>query len=334
VLSFINSHVVSTRAELDQFYSETQIGLLVAVDAALPHLENYYHDHYHEVTLAYASPSLFESPGFYLYRYADSAVVPIADLSALSDHEISAAISHNLYPEFVKFNPVTAHWHERHNRTFLVLMLVMEDFYLTPAQLELARGIRDRTGLNVTYSDNENNQILAMRYGLPDSLDSTMAVIVPAGQKHKKYMMSDPLTLENAVKFADAVRNGSVTQFWRSESLGLGKGEKDGLTIVSANSFLELIDAKKTFALAVCWPGNNFDSYKDATAIAKKVVAEGVYGKFSATANDWPIEDETFTSYPWLLMYVKGKRVYSRPLNESTYNIAIDLVGFFVLIFA
>jgi hypothetical protein len=74
VLSFINSHVVSgarsisTPAELDQFYSETQLGLLVAVDAALPYLANYYHDHYHEVTLAYASPSLFDSPGFYLYR--------------------------------------------------------------------------------------------------------------------------------------------------------------------------------------------------------------------------------------------------------------------------
>jgi hypothetical protein len=231
---------ISTTAEVDQFYSETQLDLLVAVDAALPHLANYYHDHYHEVTLACASPSLFDSPGFYLYRYADSAVVPIGDFSALGDHKISAAISHNIYPEFVKFNPVTAHWHERHNRTFLVLMLVMEDFYLTPAQLELARGIRDRTGLNVTYSDNENNQILTTRYGLPNSLDSTMAVIVPAGQKHKKYMMSDPLTLDNAVRFADVVRNGSVTQFWRSESLGLGKGEKDGLTIVSANSFLLL----------------------------------------------------------------------------------------------
>jgi hypothetical protein len=75
-------------------------------------------DHYHEVTLAYASPLLFDSPGFYLYRYADSAVVLIGGLSALGDHKISAAISHNLYPEFVKFNPVTAHWHERHNRTF------------------------------------------------------------------------------------------------------------------------------------------------------------------------------------------------------------------------
>jgi hypothetical protein len=201
-------------------------------------------------------------------------------------------------------------------------MVVMEDFYLTPAPLELARGIRDRTGINVTYSDNENNQIIAMRYGLPDSLDSTMAVIVPAGQKHKKYMMSDQPTLDNAVRFADTVRNGSVTQFWRSESLGLGKGEKDGLIIVSANSFIELVDAKKTFALAL-------DSYKDATAVAKKIVAAAVYGKFSAAANDWPIEDETFTSYPWLLVYVEGKRVYSRALNESTDSVAMDLIATF-----
>jgi hypothetical protein len=53
-------------------------------------------------------------------------------------------------------------------------------------------------------------------------------------------MMSDPLTLDDAVRFADAVRNGSVTYFWRSGSLGLGKGEKDGMTIVSVNSLLFL----------------------------------------------------------------------------------------------
>jgi hypothetical protein len=281
------------------------------------------------VTLTYASPSLFDSPGFYLYRYSDSAVVPIADLSTLADAEISVAISQALYPEFVKFNSVTAHWHERLNRTFLVLMLVMEDFYLTPAQLELARGIHDRTGLNVTYSDNENNQLLSMRYGLPDSLDSTMAAIVPVGKKRKKYMMTEPLTLDNAVKFAEAVQNGSVSQFWRSESLGLGKGEKDGLTVVSANSFLELIAAKKTFALAVHWPGNDLDSYKNATAVCKNVVATAIYGKFSATANDWPIEDEEFTTYPWLLVYVEGKRVYSRALNESTDSVAMDLTAAF-----
>jgi hypothetical protein len=95
------------------------------------------------------------------------------------------------------------------------------------------------------------------------------------------------------------------------------------------NRLRKLVDAKKTFALAVYWPGNALDSDKNAAAVTKKVVAAAVYGKFSATANNWLIEDETSTSYPWLLVYVEGKRVHSRALNESTDSVAMDLVAAF-----
>jgi hypothetical protein len=296
-----------------------------ASDETLPELAAFHRDHYHEITFAYVDPQLVPSPGFYLYRYTDGGLAPLPDLAGKRSHDIAVAIAQNLVPEFAKFNGMTAGLYEHENQTFIVLMLVMEDFYLTGEQLRLARQIKDATSLNVTYNDNENTQALAMRYGLPDSLDSTMAVIVTGGRKVLKYMLPGKLTVDNAVKLVDAVTEGTATPFWRSEA-GLSKGEADGLTVITANTLLEHWQAKKTLVLLLYWPGGIPEAFVNATVIAKQANKGVTFGRFCASTNDWPGEDDqTITGYPWVLIYVGGVKVHSGPVKETTEEIAMEI---------
>jgi hypothetical protein len=335
LLAFMNSQsasgppLLADQAALDAFLSENLIALLIGVgdDGAAPELAAFCRDHYHEITAAYVAPSLLPSPGVWLYRYSDGCLVRLPDLAGRGAHEIAVAVAQNLAPEFAKFSGGLAGLYERENQTYVVLMLGMEDFYLTGEQLRFARRLRDATGLNVTYNDNENTQALAMRYGLPDSLDSTMAVIVTGGRRPRKYMLPDKLTLESAVRLVDAVADGTAAPFWRSEA-GLSKGEPDGLAVVTANSLLEQLQARKSIVLLVYWPGAIPEAFVNATAIARQANAGVTFGKFCASTNDWPTDDDqTIAAYPWVLVYVEGVNVHSGPVKETTEEIAMEIAA-------
>ncbi|KAH0793774.1 hypothetical protein GPJ56_002326 [Histomonas meleagridis] len=320
--------VIKTKEELNQLYSTSSIALIVAFEGASPEtyptFSDFYINHYHELTVVYADPSLFEKPGFYLYRYVDSVLVELPDLTEMSDRDIPQVLNRNLFPEFLKLNGAVIGQYEREKQIYVVLMLVMEDFYLSKEQLELARKIKEETGLNVTYCDVENSQILSFRYGLPDSLDSTLAVIDHSKDRELKYMLKDQLNLDNALKLIDDVKEGRATPFWKSE-FELIKSN-DNLTSVTANSLLEMIEAKDTFVIVLYQVAyETLDAYINATQILKPEHKDVTFGKFSLRYNDWPIDLPKSSEVPYYMVFVKGKNVYEGTIENTAEAIVQKL---------
>lgn len=255
-------------------------------------------------------------------------MVELADLTGKDDHEISLEIGQNLLPEFAKLNSMQASMLESSGQPFVILMLVMEDFYLTSEQLEFARELKRRTGVNVSYIDIENSQVVSFRYGLPDSLDSTMAVIEPKDGKIFKYMLTEQLTIDSAEKLVNAVKAGTAVKYWKSEVESNAKG--DGPQPISANYLLDLIRTKKTFSIA-CYYGHvdQIEAYTNATKIVGQAIKGPIMGRFSLGMNDWPIEDFDMSVIPHLLVFVDGKKVFDGAVPETTEECATTLAKAF-----
>lgn len=338
LLSFMATNAVNppqtikTKEDLDLFYSTTGTGLIIAFKDASPEsypsFVDYYYDFFAEVVVAFADPSLFESEGFYLYRYIDSVVVRLPDnLTSLSFREISQTIALNLLPEFTKVTTPYAGYLERLKQKFAILMLVMEDFYLTKDQLQLARDIKAKTGLNVTYADVENSQVLSVVYGLPDSLDSTMSVIDPSNKRLSKYMLKDTLNLDNAVKLIKSIEEGKATPYFKSEPEG--HSTKIGCQIHSINSksLQNLIKAKKSAVFAIYVSSHDpMEEFVNATEVVKQNFKDVVYGKFSLNTNDWPLEDiDDEVQFPILYVLKNGKKTYVNTVGNTTEAVTLQI---------
>ncbi|OHT12716.1 hypothetical protein TRFO_17445 [Tritrichomonas foetus] len=324
--------VISTKEELDTFYATTGVGVIIAFEDATPEkypeLVNFYYNHFAEVVIAFAKPALLpEGEGYYLYRYIDSNLVKLNDLSKLNQKEIATEITSNFRQEFTKLNGLVAGYYEELKQRFVVLMLIMEDFYLTAEQLELARNIKKQTGLNVTYADVENSQTLAINYGLPDSLDSTMAVIDHTKPRTLKYMLDEALNLDSALKLIRSVESGTATPYFKSEAEGHSTKIGCQITSISSKTLLELVKTKKSAALAVYYASHDpMEEFVNATAIVKTAAKDAVFGKFSMNTNDWPLEefDQTL-SFPLLFVLKNGKNVYTGELGNTTEAVTLQI---------
>jgi hypothetical protein len=334
--AFINTNAVGmpeacrNKTQLEKFYRENALGLVVAIGRQeYENIELFHREHFNELSIAYAEPSLFEEPGFYLYKSLDNTVTKLPDLRGRDQREIAMILNENIQPEFSKLNSGTAGQLEQDAQVFAVLLLVMEDFYLTPEHLQLARNLKDRTGVNVTYADVENSQICIFRYGLPDSLDSTMGVIDVRGDRLMKYMLTDPLSLESAEKLVNSVLDKTAKPYWKSE-IDLGK-PGDGPVPVSANQLLEWVEQKKTFSIAMYYTGGNngLEPYINATALSKSVFPDAIFGKMSMGANDWPLDEFEVTKLPFLVVFVDGEKVYCQPAADTTEEVVLQLTAAF-----
>ena len=206
-------------------------------------------------------------------------------------------------------------------------MLVMEDFYLTKDQLQLARDIKEKTGLNVTYADVENSQVLSVVYGLPDSLDSTLSVIDPSSKRIIKYMLQDTLNLDNAIKLIKSIDDGKATPYFKSEPEG--HSTKIGCQILSVNSknLQNIVKTKKSAVLAIYVSSHDpMEEFVNATQIAKTNFKDVVYGKFSLNTNDWPLEDiDDEIQFPILYVLKNGKRTYVNTIRNSTEAVTLQI---------
>jgi len=331
--AFINTHAVSsiptitTKSDLDKLYSLTACALLISVDGAssatLPNIATFYHNHFNEISIAFVSPSIIP-PGWYVYRYNDGTLTEVPDLSTKSQSEIAHVLLQNSVPEFMKFNSYVAELYESRHQLYAVLMLAMEDFYLTPEQLELARSLQAE-GINVSYSDLENNQILALRHGIPDSLDSTLCVIDARGNRTFKYMLPDELNVENAVKFIKDCKAGNAKKFWKSES-DVAK-PKDHIITVTANTLEKMTTGDKALVLCLYFASTEqIEPFVDATKVLKEnyeKVAD--FGKFSLMLNDWSIDDLVFDDLPYIAVYKAGKVIYQEVMDESASKVMSKL---------
>ena len=328
--AFINTNAVAgiptltTKAELDHYYSITSTSILIAVEGAssqtLPTIATFYRQHFSEIEVAFVKPELLSKPGWYIYRYLDGSLTEIEDLSTKSLSDIARIVLDNSSPSFLKFNSYLAGMYEESHQVYAILMLAMEDFYLTNEQLELARKLRDDGKINVTFVDLENTQSLALRYGIPDSLDSTLAIIDVSGERAIKYILPDPLTAESAIAFVKTVREGKAIKYWRSES---DTKSKDHLTVITANNIEQYVNSKQPLVLAIYYAQQlSIEPYLNATIPLQKTYGKiAVFGKFSLMLNDWPIENIEQIEIPYIVIYQQGKIKYQAPMPEEPAEI-------------
>lgn len=338
LISFITTNAVlppstiTTKEELELFYSSSAVGLIIAFGDTssdrYANLRQYYLEHYAEVNVVFANPTLFSNPGFYMYRFIDSTLIELPEnLSELHPTEISDIISKHLLPEFTRLTGGLSSYLERLRSKFVILMLVMEDFYLTKEQLELSRQIKKNTGLNVTYADVENNQLLEVTYGLPDSLDSTMCVIDPSSSRLMKYMLSEPLNLDNAVKFIKSVQEGKAVPYYKSEPEGHSSKIGCQMTSINTKKLQLFVNQKKTVVLALYVASQDpMEEFVNATEIVKTNYKEVVFGKFSLNTNDWPLSDlNEEVQFPILYVVKNGKNVYSQTIANTTEAVTLQI---------
>lgn len=325
ILGFMNNNAVSkpktieTKEELKEYYSNTANALIIADDNADHKIfDEYMINNYFEIDVVYAKEALFGKKGFYIYKYIDSTLSELPDLNGKDGAEITDILNSYFSFEFNKINSFVSDYYLEHKQMFVVLMLEMEDFYLTEENIELARKIKDETGLNVTYSDIENSQYLSIRYGLPDSLDSTLAVIDNTGSREFKYMINDKLTAENAIKFINDVKDGKAKKYWKSDR-NEGFRKKNNLTSISANDLIDMIEMKKSFVLSLYYSSIDIlEPYLNASEILKQTNKDITFGKFSLLVNDWPLDLPKGDEIPYFFVYVKGQKVYEGNLEQKT----------------
>ena len=328
--AFINSNFVApiqtiqTEEELTSFYRSTAVGLIVAQKDATqekyPELVKFYRDNFYDTAVVFANPELFEKEGFYLYRYLDSELVELPDLSTATPEQITNALNEESLPELSRINTFIAADYERSKQIFAILMLSMDDFYLSQENLELAHAIKDKANINVTYTDIENSQFVGINYGLPDSLDSTLAIIDASGQRVMKYMLPNELTIENALALIESVKQGTATPFWKSELEPIvAKGE---LQVITANTLTQIIKDKKDVLVGVYYSSTDpIEPYVNATREAVKDPKNVVYGKFSVARNDWsgPIVGDDL---PFLVCFKAGKVTYAQKMAETEEEVS------------
>ena len=325
VVSFINTNfiepikTIKSEEELNEFYSSTAVGFIIAKNGAseaqFPEVLKFHRNNFFDTVTVFADPSLFESEGFYLYRYLDAELVELPDLSTATEQEIASAINAVSLPEFSRINSYVSGEYESTKQIFAILMLSMDDFYLSQENLDLARAIKEKADINVTYMDLENSAFVGMTYGLPDSLDSTMAIIDASGNRLFKYMLSSELNEKNALELIDQVKQGTATPFWRSE---LESNPVEGeLQAITANSLTQLIKDKKDAVIAIYYSSKEpIEPYINATQPLLKDPKNVIYGRFSLALNDWsgPIVGDDL---PFLVAFKEGKVSYAKKLEET-----------------
>ena len=166
----------------------------------------------------------------------------------------------------------------------------------------------------------ENSQFCGISYGLPDSLDSTMAIIDPSGERLMKYMLPDELNQENAIALIENVKAGKATPFWRSELDPVNT--KGQLQVITANTLTQLINDKKDAIIAVYYSSQEpLQPYYKATSALVKDPKNIIYGRFSAALNDWsgPVVGDDL---PCLVCFKNGKLVYAKKMEETDAEVS------------
>lgn len=325
IVAFINTNfidpieTIKTKEHLEEFYKTTACGIIVAKadasDEKYPHIADFYREYSFEVSVVYVDPAVFGKEGFFLYRYIDSVVLELTDLSNLETSEIISEVNKNTFPEFPKVSSQILNAWESQKQMYVILLLSMDDFYLTQDQLDLIHQIKEHAGVNVTYSDIENSAVVGMTYGLVDVLDSSMAIIDARGDRTFKYMLGKELTAENALELINKVNDGTATKFWKSElEPSIVKGEVQQF---SANTLIQAVEDKKDLLLAIYFSNKEpIQPYMEATQDLVKKETGFVYGRFSVALNDWPLKN-LGDELPFLVGFKGGKVTYAQKLGET-----------------
>lgn len=314
---------VNTKEELESVYSSTFVALLVVEKNITNALEEFYRNNFASLTVYTCSKGVFEKPGYYLWRYADNEVVELNDISSSDLFGIESKVRNNLNAKFSKLTSSVADLYEHYRKPFAVLMLSMDDFYLNEEQIEIANALYE-SGINVSYVSIENNEVGSYRYGLPDSLDSTMA-IVDVSKGIKKYIMKDKLTKQSALDFYRLFKEGKATQFFKSD---VEVPSKEGeLVTLTANSLLKLLEQKNTIYLVAF--GSKTDDLGSFVNATKPLLAKKspniIYGKFNLFLNDWTGPDTTFEILPALVVIKNNKIIYITELPETEEECAEEI---------
>lgn len=329
IVAFINTNfidpvaTISTKEALEEFYASTATGIIVAKadasDEKYPRLAEFYREYFYEISVVYVNPSVFGKEGFFLYRYLDSSIVELPDVVNYDLKQLIEVVNENTFPEFPKITSQVAAMWESQKQMYIILMLQMDDFYLTQEQLDLARKLKEQTGLNITYSDIESSHVTGTMYGLSDVLDSTMAIIDGRGERTFKYMLDKELSLETAVEFVNKVNDGTAKKFWKTElEPQQVKGE---IQPFSAVSLLQFVEDKKDALLAIYYSNlAPIEPYVNATKELVKNSKDIVYGRFSVAMNDWPLQN-VGEDLPFVVGIKGGKITYAKKMEETTEGV-------------
>ena len=106
-------------------------------------------------------------------------------------------------PQIPKFNNYLANAGEKLGEMFVILLLSMDDFYLNDEGLEIAKAIINETRTKVLFSDINEMTSCPLRYRVPEVLNLSLLVISQTENQTLKYLFTDKLTKESAVKFVN-----------------------------------------------------------------------------------------------------------------------------------
>jgi hypothetical protein len=328
IVTFFNQHSItpvpylSIEEDLKLFLDSTGLGLLCsfknASDETLPEVVKLFREHFNEFTLAYCDPALTGAEAFFLYRHSDNAMVEIErTLFGEPAEQIERILARYMVPDVAKADMRVVSNLERRSERFAFLAIdTQQNFYLSPAQLDLAREIQVRCGLKVLYELSMFVSLSAVRYGFPENVgNGQLRVVEFAGETQAKYLLNGDVTGDSAEQFCQRIKNGDEKRFWRSEPI---PSASNGLVQkVVADNYVEFVE-KGLSIIGLFW----FDNacLRHFAAAAESIVKMGYRVKiaqFGLARNDWPGPNTTLIELPRIIAF-RDKELLSNVRSANT----------------
>jgi hypothetical protein len=317
---------IKTQEDLQYFLDVAGYGVLAAFenasDETLPVFTALNAVHYADVTLAYCSPQVLRAEGFWVHRFTDHALLPIADtFFNESPDRAEMVLSHYAVPEIFKADDslLTA-LEERIPRLAILVLDMKGAFYLSEAQIELARSIRFQCGLAVCFEVANISNATAHRYNFPEIVFHEEFRIVDFSDGYKRYRMSEPLTLDNAIRFCFGIVHGDVQPL-----PDLFEDPIDSISADEVNAYTE----QECVVVGFC--EGDVSCRHNLGKLKRELRMHGLgsvkVAEFRGKMAEWPVRLDVFAYMPSVIVFNNGALMVAfTPENASSKLIASELL--------
>ena len=332
ILSFINTNnfspipFIATEEGLQKFKETAALGFIAALDLPSQHIidfmDNLHREHYNEITVAFAHPSIFYDSGFYLFRFEDQMMFPLGDIEHLDAADImqlivdkSVPFTHHLSAEIVNY------LYQEH-QSFIILNYNFNGFYINEESAREAETISNECELNVTYSKQGVNPIPG-QIGIWPSKEPQMCIIDQSKRYRKHYCVDGPVTRDSCIDLCMKWRQGKAKKMWKSDRKG--RKSKTEIEPINAYELNDIIEKGEKTVIGIYFSDDG--CLRPLKQIAKEMEGQPIkFYEFSLSTNDWSGDEEVDMSpLPRLVVYNHGKLLLQTQLSNET-QVAYDQI--------
>jgi hypothetical protein len=285
-------------------------------------MDTMHREHYNEITVAFAHPSVFDDSGFYLFRFEDQMMFQLGDIEHLETSQIMQMIVDKSVPFTHHLSGDIANYFYNNHQSYIILNYNFNGFYLNEESAREAETISNECELNVTYSKQGVNPI-PQQLGIGPSKEPQMCIIDNSKRYRKHYCVDGNVTRDSSIDLCMKWRQGKAKKLWKSDR----KGRKAKTEIEPINAYELESEIEKGEKLVIGIYYSEDDCLKPLKDISREMSDQPIkFYEFSLATNDWSGDEEVDISpLPRLVVYNHGKLLLQTQLSNET-QVAYDQI--------